>query len=180
MKAVKFLKKANRTTKRPRPKYIDLHIHSKYSDGDYSVFELIDTCKRKRLQAISITDHDTIDAFIEGKEYAEEVHLEFIPGVELSSFYDGSEIHILGYLFDPTNLNLNIKLLDLQQKRKTRAKKIIQKLNTHGIDIGMERVFKKAEGTSIGRPHIAAVMVEEEYVPSFGDAFEKYLSTESR
>ncbi|MFC1585544.1 PHP domain-containing protein [Fibrobacterota bacterium] len=172
-------KNTTKPLKRPQRRFIDLHVHSKYSDGDFEVNEIIDICLQRDLKAVAITDHDTIDGFNDGKEYAEESGLELVPGVEISAYYDGSEIHILGYLFDPTNLNLNMKLSELQQKRKTRAKKIVQKLNSHGIDISMERVFEKVKGTSIGRPHIAAVMLEEEYISTFSEAFEKHLSSEN-
>jgi predicted metal-dependent phosphoesterase TrpH len=178
MKLSKSPKTSKKGVKKYLPKNIDLHIHTKYSDGELEVEEILNACHHIGLKAVSITDHDTIDAYIEGKELAEELKLEFIPGVELSSYFEGSEIHILGYLFDPTNLTLNFKLQELQQKRKIRAKKIVQKLNNLGIDISMERVFEKVRGTSVGRPHIAAVLVEEEYVSNFPEAFEKYLSAE--
>ncbi|MBF0431061.1 MAG: PHP domain-containing protein [Fibrobacteria bacterium] len=167
-----------RKYRRLPPKYIDFHIHSIYSDGDYKVNEIIDACVAKDLKAIAITDHDAIEAYNEGKEYAEQQGLEFVSGVEISSYYEGNEIHILGFLFDPTNLGLNMKLQELQQKRIVRATGIIDMLNKKGIEIDINRVLQKATGTSVGRPHIASVMLEEEYVSSFQEAFEKHLAGE--
>lgn len=156
--------------------YIDLHMHSTYSDGMHSIGELIEMGVKQQLAAMSITDHDTLDGLAEAEELSLQHQIEFITGVEISAFQDGSEIHILGYMFDRTNLQLNLALVELQSKRRIRASQIVEKLASKGVNISLDRVFEKAKGTSVGRPHIAAVMVEEEFVSNFSEAFDKYLS----
>jgi len=155
--------------------YIDLHMHSLYSDGLHSVTELVAMAAQNKVRALSLTDHDTLDGLAEAQKVAHEHNIEFVSGVEISTFDNNSEIHILGYLFDPTHLGLNLKLAELQNNRRQRAAQIIAKLEKQGISISLDRVFEKAKGTSVGRPHIAAVMLEEEYVSSYSEAFEKYL-----
>ncbi len=171
MKKTKFTS----TLQKENKQYVDLHMHSTHSDGDYKVHELIDTCVKKGMTAMSITDHDNIEAYNEGKAYAEELNIEFVPGVEISTFYENTEIHMLGYYYSPNHLVFNQSLLEIQEKRVVRVRNIVKKLNAHGIEIRFERVQEKAKGKSIGRPHIAAVMLEEEYINNIGQAFEKYL-----
>lgn len=157
---------------------IDLHMHSLHSDGEYPVCDLIRSASECGLSAIAITDHDTIEAYAEGLELAGEFGIEFVPGVEISASDGGREIHILGYLFDPTHLEFNQILLELQGKRKTRIRGIVEKLNRMGVEIRLERVLEKASGVSVGRPHVAEVLVEEEYASHFQDAFQRYLNPE--
>ena len=95
--------------------YVDLHMHSTFSDGALLVRDLIDFCLDRGLSAIAVTDHDNIDSFEEGREHAREVGIELIPGVEISSSVGGSDIHILGYLFDHTHLKLNRTLVELRE-----------------------------------------------------------------
>jgi len=162
-----------------RPETIDLHMHSTFSDGMLSVNDLIDFCVEQGLSAMSVTDHDNIDSYEEGREYAEKAGIEFIPGVEISSWMDGSDIHILGYLFDPTHLRMNQKLLELREKRRHRAEAITQRLAAIGIQINLDRILEKTGHGSVGRAHIAHQMVEEEYVSCFQEAFTRYLGNGS-
>ena len=118
--------------------YADLHMHTKLSDGNLSVEELLTLCKRKGLRCISITDHDNLDSYNLAVEPAKEIGLEIIPGIEISAVWQGKDIHILGYFCDPTNLALNMELQDFAKQRVTRAKAIIKKLNALGIDITYE------------------------------------------
>src|SRR5690606_37485965 len=159
--------------------FVDLHMHSTFSDGALEVRELIDFCRDQGLSAIAVTDHDNIDSFEEGREYAQEKGIEYIPGVEISSSIGGSDIHILGYLFDPTHLKLNKTLLDLRAKRKDRARQIVERLEEKGVSITYESVLARAQGGSVGRAHIVAQLLEEEFVATFQDAFTKYLGKES-
>ncbi len=155
--------------------HVDFHMHSTLSDGRLTVRELIDYCVEQGLSAISITDHDNIDAYLEGREYAEEAGIGFIPGVEISSSWKGHDIHILGYLYEPTHLALNRTLVTLREKRRERARRIVSRLAEFGVELSYEKLAARTHGGSIGRAHIAAAMVEEEYVPSFQEAFTRYL-----
>jgi predicted metal-dependent phosphoesterase TrpH len=159
--------------------FVDLHMHSTFSDGSLPVRHLIDYCVEQGLAAIAVTDHDNIDSFEDGREYAQSRGLEFIPGVEISSSVGGSDIHILGYMFDPTHLRLNRTLVELRVRRVERAKQILARLEKRGVNLSYERIASRTQGGSVGRAHIAAQLVEEEYVPTFQDAFNLYLGNDA-
>jgi predicted metal-dependent phosphoesterase TrpH len=161
-------------------KYVDLHIHTKLSDGTLSVEEIIAAASVKKLRAISITDHDCIDAYPFAQKFGNKCGIEVITGVELSSEIDGGDIHILGYYIDIHNDPLIRKLKELKDARLIRAEKIVKNLNRQGIDLRFETVLNIAGEAAIGRPHIAAAMLKEELVYSFREAFEKYLGYESK
>jgi predicted metal-dependent phosphoesterase TrpH len=177
MKSTKF---AQSREQGPGPKeFVDLHMHSTFSDGGLPVRELIDYCVEQNLSAIAVTDHDNIDSFEDGREYASARGIEFVPGVEISSAIGGSDIHILGYMFDPTHLRLNRTMIELRARRVDRAKEIVGRLEKKGVSLNYERVAARAHGGSVGRAHIAAQLVEEEFVPTFQDAFNLYLGNDS-
>jgi 3',5'-nucleoside bisphosphate phosphatase len=181
MKSSKFASQVREETAKESlgKEFVDLHMHSTFSDGALQVRDLIDLCQAQGLSAISITDHDNIDSFEEGREYAQAKGIEYIPGVEISSSIDGSDIHILGYLFDPTHLKLNRTLVDLRARRVDRARQIVDRLEGKGVSLNYDRVVARAHGGSVGRAHIAAQLLEEEFVVTFQDAFNKYLGNES-
>lgn len=178
MKSSKFVSQIRQDRERAKD-YVDLHMHSTFSDGTLPVRELIDHCMAQGLSAIAITDHDNIDSFEEGREYADSIGMEYVPGVEISSNTDGTDIHILGYLFDHTHLRLNQTLVELRERRKVRAMDIIRRLEAHGISLSYDKVAARAHGGSIGRAHIASQLLEEEYVNTFQDAFNRYLGNDA-
>jgi 3',5'-nucleoside bisphosphate phosphatase len=177
MKSTKF---ANSGRDQEQSKeFVDLHMHSTHSDGSLPVRDLIDYCVEQGLTAIAVTDHDNIDSFEDGREYAQSRGLEFIPGVEISSSEGGSDIHILGYMFDHTHLRLNRTLVELRARRVDRAKEILGRLEKRGVSVNYERIAARAQGGSVGRAHIAAQLVEEEFVSTFQDAFNLYLGNDA-
>lgn len=156
-------------------KFVDLHIHTIFSDGTCTVKEVIDNAHEQGLSAISITDHDCTDAYPEAIEIGNRLGIEVITGVELSSEIDGTDIHILGYCIDPGNSAFVSKLREMKDARFFRAKKIVENLNGQGVDLRFETVLSIAGVGAIGRPHIAAAMIREELVYSFREAFDKYI-----
>lgn len=160
-------------------KYVDLHIHTKYSDGTCSVQEVVDMAAARGLRTISITDHDSVDAYPDACEAAAKQGMEAIPGVELSSEVQGVDIHILGYFLDVDNEPLRKKLHQMREARFERARKMVENLNRQGLDLRFETVLNIAGDAAIGRPHIAAAMLREELVYSFREAFDKYIGYDS-
>ena len=140
---------------------IDLHIHSALSDGTDSPKSIVDKAKSLGIDCISITDHDCIGAIAQAKEYAMENGIQYINGVELSTF-SVSEIHILGYGFDENNSQLLEKLDYFENKRKERATTILDRLYDLGIKLNRDALPK--DSASVGRLHIAKLMVEQNYV----------------
>jgi len=153
----------------------DLHLHSTYSDGALSPYELVKKAKAAGLEIISITDHDSVGALDEAIEIGKEFDVEVIPGVELSATLDDLEVHILGYFFDYHDKTLLESLAVFREKRLRRAERIVDKLNRMNIPIKIESVLANAAGNSIGRPHIASVLVSEGHAESFHQAFNKYI-----
>lgn len=157
--------------------YIDMHTHTTASDGTYTPIQLVDYAIKKGLNAIAITDHDTIDGIEEAMVYCRKIPNFFVlPGIELSTEYLDEEVHILGY-----NINYKFKeLLNLlntiQKQRIDRVNQIIHKLNALDISITYEEVIKIAGGGTIGRPHIARILVEKKYVDTIEGAFQKFLN----
>ncbi|MBD3420837.1 MAG: PHP domain-containing protein [Chitinivibrionales bacterium] len=156
-------------------RYVDLHVHTSLSDGTNSVQEVLRFACQKNLKAISITDHDCIDAYPLALELGGELGIEVIPGVELSSEIAGADIHILGYFVDVRNAALNRKIQAMKDARYRRAKKIVKNLNRQGVDLRFETVLSIAGEGAIGRPHIATALLREELVYSFKQAFEDFL-----
>lgn len=160
-------------------KYVDLHIHTNHSDGTLTPLQVLEIASQKQLVAISITDHDCIDAYPYAIEEGRRRGIEVITGVELSSEIDGIDIHILGYGFAIDHEPLNKKLKEMKEARYVRAQKIVANLNRQGIDLRFETVLKIAGEGAIGRPHIAAAMLKEELIYSFREAFDRYIGYES-
>lgn len=160
-------------------KYVDLHIHSNHSDGAQTIQEILEIAYQKDLRAVSITDHDTLDAYPYAVKIGEGYGIEVITGTELSCERNGVDIHILGYFVDINNHALRQKLQEMKEARYRRAKKMVQKLNRQGVDLRFETVLKIAGTGALGRPHIANAMLNEELVYSFKEAFEKYIGYDS-
>ncbi len=155
---------------------IDLHLHTTYSDGSNTPKELIDLAKVRNVSTISITDHDCVDGYIEIKDYAIEQEIELIPGVEISSRFEGYEVHILGYYIDVHNTELSECLSFIQKGRISRTKKILHKLSQLGLPLEFEDVFRLTGNSGvIGRVHIANALIEQGYISDYQEAFNIYL-----
>lgn len=162
-------------------KFFDLHCHSSLSDGTSSPTELVDLAIEAGLSGLSITDHDVIDGFVYAEEYAKEQKIKLLPGVEISCHYQNREsVHILGYAFNPKDLNF-IEFCTLHQARRVkRAKEMLQRLTALGYPVTVEEVFlKDAPTKTIGRPHIAQALIARGYCSSIQEAFQKFLGSKA-
>jgi predicted metal-dependent phosphoesterase TrpH len=137
--------------------------------------EIVRYAKAKGLQAIAITDHDTIEGCEEGLSEGEKIGFEVIPGIEISAEHSPGSMHILGFFLDIHHPLLNERLAYLQKARAERNPKIVEKLNRLGINITFEEVVKASGGGQVGRPHFANVLLEKKYVRSFQEAFDRFL-----
>lgn len=158
-------------------RYIDLHIHTSFSDGLVDPDRLVKKVLKSRLAAFAITDHDTIDGLKETARLLPDSGPELINGLEMSTEHKGMDLHILGYMFDIENLRLNEVLYGLQKKRDSRARKIVAKLKQMGMEIPYDEVIKAAGLGSVGRPHIADTLYQYGHTKSYLEAFHKYIAT---
>jgi predicted metal-dependent phosphoesterase TrpH len=156
-------------------KFADLHLHTAFSDGTYSPEELIRQAARKKLAAIAVTDHDTVDGVELARESGAINDIEVLSGIELTAEEEGQEIHMLGYLIDYKNGEL-IKRLDfLKKKRVERIYKIVDKLKDLGLNLKPESVFDIAGKGTVSRLHVAKAMVADGLVTSIYEAFKNYI-----
>ena len=153
----------------------DLHCHSTFSDGTLTPHEILELAKLKNLQAISITDHDNIDAYKNLKALQDISNIDIIPGVELSAQLNSHNVHILGYSFNLNSSQLLNFCHEHQIRRTKRNNLILQLLSKQSLDISEKELKAKSPSGSVGRPHIAQIMVEKGYVSSIKEAFIKYI-----
>lgn len=159
---------------------IDLHTHSTASDGTFSPGELVAEAKRAGLQAMALTDHDTTNGLEEAMTAGQRLGLEIIPGCELSVDYPKGQMHIVGLWLPVQPRILTEKLVYLRERRHSRNERIIQALQKAGIDIDYQEVRDLAGDASIGRPHIARVLMDKGAVRDIQEAFDEYIGPKGR
>ncbi len=160
--------------------YIDLHVHSNYSDGSLSPDEVVRLSYKKNLAAIALTDHDTVagiaSARIAAEKYAAgNTPLRVISGVEISSAYKDRDIHILGLMIDENNEDLQKLLNDSLTERKERNLKMAERLSQYGISVNMDELCQGEDCASVTRAHFARFMVDNGYTSTYNEAFVKYI-----
>lgn len=153
----------------------DLHTHTTASDGLMSPEEVVRWASVKRLAAVGITDHDTVNGIEPAMKASATYKVEVVPGIELSTMFENEEIHILGYYIDYKADWFLDTLLKIQNSRYERAERIVGKLRNMGVDITLEQVRTIAENGAIGRPHIARAMINKGYISNIKDAFRVYI-----
>jgi predicted metal-dependent phosphoesterase TrpH len=157
---------------------VDLHTHTTYSDGTFTPSDLVNLAKLKSLTAIAITDHDITSGNREALSRGKEIGIEVVPGVELSVDYplpQKGHLHLLGLFIDPDNNALKKSLQIIRQARTKRNYKILKRLTELGKEVTKNELTNEAGDGSVGRPHIATIMVKKGYVKTIKEAFQHYL-----
>lgn len=155
---------------------IDLHAHTTASDGSLTPTELVVMAAEEGLTALAVTDHDTLDGLAEAEEAARQMRIEVVPGIELAVTYPSGRFHMLGYLIDRNDPDLNSRLILLKENRANRNLLMVEKLRALGFDITLDDVIAESGGGQIGRPHMAAALVKKGMASSRQDAFDRYLA----
>ena len=156
----------------------DLHTHTDASDGALSPKQLVELALERDIQVLAVADHDTTDGVLPCKEAAEGHALEVWEAIELSAEDSAAETHILGYFVDPHNHRLQDTLVSLRRSRLDRGSRMVDRLNTLGMNISWTRVQEIAGEGSVGRPHIASAMLENGYVSSIKQAFDDFIGND--
>jgi len=153
---------------------IDLHAHTRASDGSQTPTEVVTRAARRGVTVLAITDHDTVAGLPEAIAAGQRLGVSVIPGVELSVRPPQGQLHILAYLPTADPPGLVGVLADLRSAREVRAEQIAAKLADLGAGIDMARVRARV-GSSIGRPHLADALVEAGHATGRADAFARFL-----
>jgi predicted metal-dependent phosphoesterase TrpH len=154
---------------------VDLHMHSTSSDGTYSPEEVVQIALSKAMDVIALTDHDSIGGIARAQAATAGTSLEVLAGVELSAEDADADRHILGYLFDPGGAVLSTLLLQLRQSRVDRIGQMVNKLAALDVVVPVEEVLALADSGSVGRVHVARIMLRRGYVASLQEAFDRYI-----
>jgi len=162
------------TTTAPAPAFVDLQVHSTASDGALAPAAVVQAAAEAGLYAIALTDHDSVEGLPEANEAGARLGVRIVPGVELSTHFEGEELHLLGLHL--ANLDaMRAALTEFQGQRVQRAERIVATLNAHGIPVTMEAVLAEAGTGAVGRPHIARAMLAGGWVREFREAFDKWI-----
>ena len=156
---------------------IDLHLHTMYSDGQYSPSDVVKLAKTNNVEYIAITDHDTISGLDEAIEAGKQYSVNVITGVEFSAA-EYNNFHILGYNFHKDSEEIISLCQRLKANRDKKKFMIISFLNSKGINISLEEVEQFSDGDVIARPHFAQAMLKRGFVHNYREAFDKYLDTD--
>ena len=151
----------------------DLHMHTRFSDGELTPQELIDMRVAEGYELLAITDHDGIGGSVSGAQYAESIGLQFIYGIEFDSEdVLGKDLHILGYGFDPHDEEFMDALLYVTDERRNRNERFRECLNKRGYGITPEEIWNVNNGRYVGKPTFATVMVQKGIVKDVKEAFD--------
>ena len=153
---------------------IDLHTQSTASDGTSTPQELVRDAAAAGLDVVALTDHDTTAGW-DAAAAALPAGLTLVPGAELSCRWTGTDtsigLHVLAYLFDPDEPAFAAERARVRQARLSRAERIVARLRADGVDVGWPDVQAVAAGGTVGRPHVARVLVARGYAADMTEAF---------
>ena len=155
--------------------FVDLHVHSNASDGTFSPSQVVELAKNAGLDAFALTDHDTTAGVPEALEKGRDLNIEVIPGIEVSSSFDGTEIHILGLFVNSDDPVLAAMLEKMRISRDRRNEKMLENLAADGISFTKEEICGDNPDSIITRAHIAHALVAKGICSGMDQAFKKYL-----
>ncbi|WP_338626726.1 PHP domain-containing protein [Clostridium baratii] len=158
-------------------KKVDFHVHTNFSDGLLSPKDVVKRASNNGVSILAITDHDTIDGISEAIEESKLHNIKIIPGIELSTNYNGESIHVLGYFKNNSYKEKEfVEFLDkIKNRRIHRAKEMIQKLkDIFNIEIKFEDVIKYGENV-VARPHIAKAIIDAGYPYTQDYIFDNFI-----
>jgi len=154
---------------------IDLHTHSTVSDGTLPPADVIKAAVAAELDVVALTDHDNLAGWPEAAQAARLHGIEFVPGVEMSCRWNGTErpiaLHLLGYWVQPGNAPLQAELTRVREAREHRAQRMVELMRADGIDVTWAEVQGYAAGGTVGRPHLAQALIRRGMAASVSEAF---------
>ncbi len=159
---------------------IDLHAHSTVSDGTDPPAGLVAAAVRAGVDVVAITDHDTTAGWVEAEAAARELGIALVRGAEISAVADGISVHLLGYLYDPTDAKLLAVTERTRSARAERARRIVERISADHALTWDDVEAQAGPGATVGRPHIADALVARGLVVDRSEAFDTLLHGRSR
>lgn len=156
-------------------KQVDLHVHSTYSDGTDTPKELVKKAALKGLSAIALTDHDTVEGVCEALQAGPEYGVEVIPGVELSTSFGNSEVHIVGLFINYNDSSLQSRLSQLKDTRINRNRIMCERFLDYNIEVSYDEMLSMYPDSVITRAHFADYLLKKGYIKSRNEAFERFI-----
>ena len=166
--------------RKPAAGRADLHLHTVHSDGSYTPAQIVDLARRSGLAAIAVTDHDTLSGIAAAQAAAAGSSMEIVPGVEISTEFQGRELHLLGYFFRLDDGPLGAALERLAFRRTGRFWEMVERLKQCGVSLDDKQLQPHAQSQALGRRHLAEIMVQAGRARSVGEAFGRYLRDNGR
>ena len=157
----------------------DLHLHTTHSDGLYTPAQVIELARRSGLSAVALTDHDTLSGLPEARAAAVGSSVEVVPGAEITCEHRGKELHLLAYFVRPEGALL-AALDRLCLHRAARFRHMVERLRGCGVSLDEGELDKRAAPGSLGRRHLAELLVRSRRVGSVREAFARYLKDDGR
>ena len=164
---------------------VDLHTHSSASDGDYSPALLMQEAKKRGINAIALTDHDTLGGLESAESEARAAGIHFIPGIEINISWTGGgdvpglgpggEFHLLGLGVQSPSPAFLEAIAELSRRREKRNRDIIDRMHELNIEVSWDDILALSGGYSVGRPHFASLLIRRKIVRNTEQAFARYL-----
>lgn len=154
---------------------IDLHAHTRCSDGTVTPTELVHLARDVGLAAIALTDHDTTEGLAEARTAADDVGVELLDGCEISARIAEGSVHVLAYDFDVEDHALQAFLAQVREARVERNARMRDRLESLGYPVEMQEVVRHAPGNIVARPHFAQALVDRGYMADTRDVYARLL-----
>jgi predicted metal-dependent phosphoesterase TrpH len=159
----------------PHAGRVDLHVHTTHSDGTYTPVQVVELARRAGLAALAISDHDTLGGVAAACLAAAGTSLEIVPSVEITSEYRGRELHLLGYFVAVDHAGLTTALVEIRRHRVERFHEMVERLRGRGVSLEGEEQHVRGSPDTLGRRHLAEMLVRARRVANVRDAFLRYL-----
>jgi hypothetical protein len=157
-------------------RFADLHLHTRHSDGTFTVPEVVERARAVGLSCISLTDHDTVAGLAEAAALCARAGIEFIAGVELTAHLDEREIHVLGYCLRWDDPEFNAQIDRFKAVRSRRIVDMVAKLQGNGVNLQLDDVTALGEqGGAMGRLHVARALVKRGFIREVDEAFRRFI-----
>jgi len=157
---------------------IDLHMHTTASDGRSTPSQLVNEVVARGITTMAVADHDTTGAWDEVSAAADAAGVICVPGIEITAVADGKDVHMLGYFFDRKCPELVTFLEGQRIDRKRRVQEIGERLARLGVPVDLESALASGQmrGRALGRPVVAAALIQAGHVADIKEAFDRFLS----